>query len=286
MKTTEKIIQTMMWLVLLVFMAIFILPFIVMISNSFIEFNVSLPYPPSIIPKELNFDAYTHIIKDLNIFRPFTNSVFVTVVTTVFSILISSLSAYGFARITFPGREGLFKLYLFSLMLPGFLSIIPQFIILRGIKLPGFSNGLIGTHAGLILLYVSVGICGNTFFLRGFFKSLPRELEESVVVDGGSHMTVFWKVMLPLSKPAIGTMALFILQGIWEEYFSARIVLGATESLLTLPVILQRLNGAHATRFEWVFAASVLMQIPIILLFILFQKKFVVGGLAEGSVKG
>jgi multiple sugar transport system permease protein len=91
--------------------------------------------------------------------------------------------------------------------------------------------------------------------------------------------------MLPLSKPAIGTMIIFALQGIWEEYFTAKVLVGANEAMITLPMLLQRLNGQHATRWEWVFAASIITQLPVIILFIAFQKKTVVGGLSEGSVK-
>lgn len=286
MKINDKVVQAVLWIVLICSLFIFVLPYIIMISNSFITFNYSLPYPPIIIPKVINLDAYKYVIGELDILKPFINSVKVAVLTTFFTIMLATLSAYGFARIKFAGREVLFKAYLFSLMIPGFLSIIPQFLILKHITLPGLSNGLISTHAGLILLYVSTMICGSTFFLKGFFESLPKELEESVVVDGGNHLTIFWKIMLPLSKPAIGTMAIFTLQGIWEDYFSARVILGSKEALVTLPLILVRLNGAHATRFEYIFAASILMQIPMILLFIFAQKKFVIGGLSEGAVKG
>lgn len=168
-------------------------------------------------------------------------------------------------------------------MLPGFLGIIPQFLVLQGIG--ASQNGLIGTKAGLILLYVGGGICGNTFFLRGHMAALPKELEDAVKIDGGGHMTTFFRVMLPLALPSIGTLAIFCLQGTWEEFFSAKVILGGVQSQITLPVMIQSLKGAHATRWEWIFAASILAQIPMIALFAVFQKRFVVSGLAEGSVK-
>ena len=211
------------------------------------------------------------------------NSVVITLLTALFTVLVASLSAYGFARIDFFGREALFRVYLFTLMLPGFLGIIPQFLVLQGIG-PA-PNGLIGTKAGLILLYVGAGICGNTFFLRGHMAALPKELEEAVKIDGGGHMTTFFRVMLPLALPAIGTLAIFCLQGTWEEFFSAKVILGGVRNQVTLPVMIQSLKGAHTTRWEWIFAASILAQIPMILLFAFFQKRFVVSGLAEGSVK-
>ncbi len=286
-KISEWIGQLSIGLLLLAALAVFSLPYLFMISNSFEQFSFSLPYPPRIIPKQIIFDAYEYILQ-LNIFTAaFRNSVVNTVLTVAIQVVIATLSAYGFARIKFPGREMLFKLYLFTLMVPGFLNIIPQFITLSNIKLPieSLANGLVGTRSGLILIYVATGVCGYTFFLRGFFKGLPDALAESVIIDGGTHKTIFSKIMLPLSKPAIGTMTLFALQGIWEEYFTAKVLLGSNEAMITLPMLLQRLNGQHATRWEWVFAASIITQIPVILLFIFFQKKAVVGGLAEGSIK-
>lgn len=106
------------------------------------------------------------------------------------------------------------------------------------------------------------------------------------MLDGGGHGTIFFKVMLPLSTPAVGTMTIFAFQGFWEEYFTAKVLAGANEDMITLPLLLQRLNGQYATRWEWVFAASILALIPVIALFIVFQKKMVVGGLTQGSVKG
>lgn len=286
-KASERVGQIVLWLFLLFALAVFSVPYLFMISNSFEQFSFSLPYPPRIIPKQIIFDAYQYIL-GMDIFTvSFRNSVINTILTVAIELLVATLSAYGFARIKFPGREALFKIYLLTLMVPGFLNIIPQFITLGAIKLPfeGLSKGLVGTRPGLILIYVATGICGHTFFLRNFFRSLPDALSESVIMDGGTHMTIFTRIMLPLSKPAIGTMTIFALQGIWEEYFTAKVLLGANESMITLPMLLQRLNGEHATRWEWVFAASIIIQIPVIILFILFQRKTVIGGLSEGSVK-
>lgn len=269
--------------ILLLSVVIFILPFWFMLCNSFEEFSYVLPNPPHLFPTRLSFGAYAHVLSQSALPQAAWNSVVITLCTTLFTVLIASLSAYGFARIDFLGKEALFKIYLFTLMLPGFLGIIPQFLVLQG--LGSAPSGLIGTKAGLVLLYVGAGVCGNTFFLRGHMAALPKELEEAVLIDGGGHMTIFFRVLLPLALPAIGTLAIFCLQGTWEEFFSAKVVLGGVQKNITLPVMIQSLKGAHATRWEWIFSASILAQIPIILLFGVFQKQFVVSGLAEGSVK-
>ena len=282
-----RLSRVLFWLLLISCAAVFVLPYLFMITNSFEEFSYVLPYPPKIFPSRLNFSAYEHVLTQSALPQAALNSIIITTCTMVFVVLISSLSAYGFARIDFFGREALFRIYLFTLMIPGFLSIIPQVLVLQGISLPwlGGGNGLMGTRAGLILLYVGTGVCGNTFFLRGHFAALPKELEESVRIDGGGHFTTFFKVLLPLALPAIGTLAIFCFQGTWEDFFTAKIVLGGVQRYITLPLMIQTLRGQHATRWEWIFAASILVQIPILILFVTFQKKFVVSGLSEGSVK-
>jgi multiple sugar transport system permease protein len=270
-------------LALLVTVAVFITPFLFMVSNSFEEFSYVLPNPPRLLPSKIQFTAYSHVLSQSNLPLASLNSVLITLFTAFFTVLVASFSAYGFARIDFIGKEIIFRIYMLTLMLPGFLSIIPQFLVLQ--SLGTAPSGLIGTKPGLILLYVGAGVCGNTFFLRGYMAALPRELEEAVRIDGGGHMAVFIRVMLPLSLPSIGTLAIFCLQGTWEEFFSAKVVLGGVSKHITLPIMIQSLRGAHATRWEWIFAASILAQIPIIVLFSLFQKRFVVSGLTDGSVK-
>lgn len=285
-KATEIVGQLLLWLILVAALLIFSVPFLFMIANSFEEFSYVLPYPPKLFPTKLDFSAYRHILS-MQIFPTAVKNSFInTCVTVAVSVFISTLSAYGFAKIRFPGRDKLFGVYLFTLMMPGFLNIIPQFLVLKGIKLPGLENGLVGTRTGLVLIYAATNVCGHTFFLRNFFRGLPNSLSESVVMDGGGHGAIFFRVMLPLSTPAIGTMTIFTFQGFWEEYFIAKVLVGANEEMITLPLLLQRLNGQYATRWEWVFAASLLALIPVVLLFVLFQKKMVVGGLTQGAVKG
>lgn len=285
-RAAEVLSQSLIWVILLAALIIFSVPFLYMITNSFEEFSYVLPYPPKLLPTRLDFSAYRHILQ-MDIFPTAVyNSLINTCITVVCSVFVSTLSAYGFAKMEFPGRDALFGIYLFTLMMPSFLNIIPQFLVLKGIRLPGLENGLIGTRAGLILIYVATNVCGHTFFLRSFFRGLPNSLSESVLMDGGGHGTIFFKVMLPLSAPAIGTMTIFAFQGFWEEYFTAKVLVGANENMITLPLLLQRLNGQYATRWEWVFAASILALIPVIVLFLAAQKKMVVGGLTQGSVKG
>lgn len=280
MKKAKKnnIGQAFLWIVLLGGTAVFIFPFIFMIGNTFIDFSITLPMPPKLFPEKFVLANYAYILGKQHILQHFSNSVLITVATTFIGLLISTLSAYGFAKINFRGREPLFKLYLFTLMIPSILSIVPQFSTLQGL-------GLIGHRTGLILLYIGTGICGNTFFLRSFFLSLPSEIDESVLIDGGSHFTIYRKIVLPLSKAGIATLTVLTLQGTWDEFFTAKVILGSNLDALTLPVLIQKIHGQFGTRWGYVFAAAVLMLIPILILFIAFQKYYVVGGLTEGGIK-
>ncbi len=266
------------FILLIVGALIFMGPFLILVGNSFETFTFTLPNPPKIIPSEFTLDNYKEIIFKYKLFKYFANSLIITIATTSLVIIISSLSAYAFAKIPFYGREHLFKIYLFTLMIPGVLNIIPQFLTINSIN-------LIGTRVGLILLYVSTGICGNTFFLKGFFESIPNELLESVIIDGGSHKSIFTKIILPLSKPAIATLGILVLLGTWDDYFTAKVILSAKESVLTLPIVIHRLNGQHATKFGLVFAASIITLVPVIITYIVAQKQFVVGGLMDGAIK-
>lgn len=270
--------QLLLWIILIGGAAVFIFPFVFMISNSFEDFTYVLPDPPRLFPKVFVLSNYIKVLTNQHIAVYFLNSTVITAATTILGLAVSTLSAYGFSKIKFMGREVLFKIYLFTLMIPGVLNIIPQYGIIN-------SMGLISHRTGLILLYVGTGICGNTFFLRSFFESLPDEIGESVVVDGGSHFTIYSRIILPLSKAGIATLSILTIQGTWDDFFTAKVILGSNNNVLTLPVMVQRLHGQFATKWGLIFAAALMMLLPIITLYIVFQKYFVVGGITEGGLK-
>jgi multiple sugar transport system permease protein len=275
----KKTSVVFVWIVLLIGLLVFIFPFIFMISNSFEKFSFVLPVPPKVIPGEPVLDNYIEVIQKEAIGAYFMNSVVITIGTLFISLFVSSLSAYGFSRMNFPGKEALFSIYLITLMIPGVLNIIPQYLIINQL-------GGIGSRWGLMLLYIGTAVCGNTFFLRGFFSTVPRELQESVMMDGGSHYTFLFRFMLPLSLPSLATLSILIFQGTWDDFFTARVILGPNRSAHTLPIMVQRLHGTHATEWGLVFAAAVLMLVPVLLIYIIFQKRFVVGVKTSGALKG
>ncbi len=257
---------------------LFVFPFIYMILTSFFTATFSLPRPEAVFSVTPNFINYAIVWGKNHFAQYFTNSLLITSVAMIGALLVSSLTAYGFARFPFPGKEGVFRLFLLTMMIPSVINIIPQFIIVKNM-------GLVNTYAGLWLIYIATGVVGNLFFLRGFFESVPKELEESVLIDGGGNWRIYWNIYLPLSLPAMGTLAIFIFQGTWEEYFLALTII-KSESLRTLPIAILMFNDKYATNYGQIFAASIIALLPVILIYVLFQKKFVQAGIGEGAVKG
>lgn len=255
-----------------------VIPFLSMFTTSMTKETFTLPYPPKILPDHFYFGNYVIVWTQNNFARYFLNSLSLAVAITFFVLLISSLSAYGFARFEFPGKEILFNVYLFTMMVPGVLNLIAQYAIINNM-------GLIDTYTGIVLLSVGGGIAGNTFFLRGFFADIPRELEESIVMDGGGRWTIFRRIILPLSKPALGTLGVGIFTGSWGDYFTIVTFIKDT-SKWTLPVALQLFRGEHATSWGLVFAGAMITFVPEIIIFIFAQKFMVQPNAAEGAIKG
>ena len=187
------------------------------------------------------------------------------------------MMAYAFARFQFPGKEVIFFIFLLVLMVPNIIAIIPQFLLAKTL---GLRNSLIG----LILFYVSGSIPFNVFLLRGFFETLPRELEEAMLIDGGSYFTIFFRMVLPLSTPALATVAIFSFLGFWDEYVQALTFIDNPVKR-TLPIAIAQFQGQHGTEWGLVFAASLIAIIPVILVYISMQRYFT-GGLTTGAFKG
>ncbi|KIL51058.1 carbohydrate ABC transporter permease [Jeotgalibacillus campisalis] len=257
---------------------IFIFPFIYMILTTFLTSAYSLPRPEEVFTARPNLENYKEVWMEYEFYRYFLNSLLVAGVAMVGSLLLGSMSAYAFARFEFPFKELIFRAYLFTMMIPLVLAIVPQFTVINNL-------GLVNTYAGLWLIYIGGGVVGSTFFLRGFFETIPKDLEESILIDGGGKWRIFWNIYLPLSKPALGTMAIFAFSGTWDEYFVALTII-KDEAMRTLPIALMMFQGQHASNWALVFAASLIAIIPVIIIYIIFQKKFVQSGHSEGAVKG
>lgn len=270
--------RVIIYLLLIMGAFVVLTPFVYMIFTTFFEGKYTLPKPTEVFLQTPNLTNYIDAWQRNNFQLYFLNSLFVATMTTLFGIFFSTMTAYAFSRFQFPLKEFLFKLFLFTMMVPGVLNIVPQYTVIQ-------SLGLIDTYGGLLLLYIGAGIAGNTFFLRGFFDRIPKELEESIVMDGGGSWTIYRHIYLPLSKASIGTLAIFTFSGAWDEFFVALTIL-KSEAKRTLPIALQMFQGQHGTEWGLFFAAVIIALIPILLIFIIFQKQFVRSGQNEGAIKG
>jgi multiple sugar transport system permease protein len=263
--------------VLIVGAVVMVTPFAYMLSTSFKPQAFVLTNPPQFIPDPATLDNYVQAWTTQDFARYTVNSVVVAVVSTALSVLISSMMAYAFARFEFPGREWIFRVLLVGLMVPTMMLIIPQFVLAKYF-------GLLDSLGGLVVFYVAGSLALNTFLLRGFFAALPAELDQAMQVDGANAWTRYWKLALPLARPALATATIFTFLASWDEFAWALTIINTPE-LRTLPIAIQLYQGQNATQWGLVFAASVIAITPVVVVYLVFQRHFV-QGLTSGAVKG
>lgn len=267
--------RTLVYTALIAGALIMMLPFLYTLSTS-LKPNAFV-FTPDFFPEQPTVRNFVEAWGSNNFQRYFLNSVKVAVITTFLTVLVSATQAYAFARMRFPGKDVLFFTYLITMMIPSMLMIIPQFIEAR-------SLGLLNSHLGLIIFYVVGSIPFQTFFLRGFFESIPRELEEAAYIDGAGRFTTFFRIAVPMAGPGLGTAAIFAFLGAWDEFTWALTIIN-DQALRTLPIALRLFQAQHGTQWGLVFAASLIAIVPVMLVFAVFQNVFV-KGISSGGIKG
>jgi multiple sugar transport system permease protein len=261
---------------LLILSAIFmIVPFVWMISTSLKTSQFVLAFPPQFIPRPITLDSYRRLFELYPMARMFANSMIAAILTTLGQLITCSMAAYAFSRISFRGRDALFLIYLATLMVPFQVTITPLFILMR-------IFGWINTYQGLILPGVFSAF--GTFLLRQYFMTLPKELEEAAFLDGASHFKVFWKVILPLTRPALATLAVFAFMSSWNAFLWPLFVLNDI-NLMTLPVGLATLHGRWLTEWNLVMAGAVITIVPMLIVY-LFAQQYLVKGFVMSGIKG
>jgi multiple sugar transport system permease protein len=265
------------YLLLVLGVAFVTIPFWYMFITSLKPQSFIFEIPPRLWPQEITLQNYVVALgKDL-FGLYFLNSLIVAVSSTVCTVLISSLLAYAFARLQFPGKELLFSLFLLGMMIPPVMLIIPQFIIAKYLH-------LLDSLLGLLVVYVTMNLSMQTFLLRGFFESVPRDLEDAALIDGANRMTIFWRVILPLSRPGLAVVSIFTFLYSWDEFPWAHVAIKET-TRRTLPIAIALFQSQHLTEWGQVFAASIFALIPVLIVFVLFQRSFI-GGIATTGLKG
>jgi ABC-type glycerol-3-phosphate transport system permease component len=256
---------------------VMVAPFAYMLATSLKSHAFVFELPPQFIPRHPTAENYRQAWTSNNFDRYFLNSVMVAAATTAGSVLLSSMMAFAFARFRFPGRRLLFGLLLLGLMIPTMMLIIPQFILAKKL-------GLLDSLSGLVFFYVGGTLALNTFLLRGFFESIPTDLEEAMIVDGATAWTRYWRLILPLSRPALATVAIFSFLASWDEFVWALTIIN-DPGKRTLPIAIALFQGEHQTSWGLVFAGSAIAVAPVIAVFLFFQRHFV-SGITTGAVKG
>ena len=268
---------TLRYAALIVGAIVMVTPFLYMLSTSFQSQAYVLTIPPQFIPSPATTGNYTAAIGTENFLLYFVNSLIVAVISTAGSVLLSSMMAYSFARFAFRGREAIFRLLLAGLTIPAVMLLIPQFILARNLH-------LLDSLGGLIFFYIAGSLSLNTFLMRGFFASIPGELDQAMQVDGANAWTRYWRLAIPLAKPAIAVATIFTFLNSWDEYPIALTMINNSDNA-TLPLAIANFQGQHATQWGLVFAASLIAVIPVLIVFLVFQRYFV-QGLTSGAVKG
>ena len=254
---------------------VMIVPFAWMISTSLKSGEFVLSMPPQWIPNPATLDSYRRIFDLYPIGRMLFNSVLVAGLTTLGQLITCSMAAYAFARMKFRGHNLIFLLYLATLMVPFQVTITPLFILMRIFD-------WINTYQGLILPGVFSAF--GTFLLRQAFLTIPTEYEEAAYMDGASPLTIFLRIILPLSKPALATLSVFAFMGSWNAFLWPLFIV-REETLMTLPVGLATLQGRWLTEWNLVMAGTVITVLPMLLLYLVAQK-YLVQGYVMSGLKG
>lgn len=265
------------YLLALIFSVAAIFPFCWMALSSVKPLRELYSVPPTWLPQNFSLDNYINVLFNSNIPRYFLNSVIISVGATAISIFLAALAAYGFARFRFRGKNGLQASILISQLLPTATILVPLYIILGRL-------GLINTYAGLILVYLIHTLPLCIWMLIGYFRSIPYEIEEAALVDGASRLTILFRIVLPLAVPGIISTVVYCFVSTWNEFIFA-LVFATDSRVKTLPIGLAEFTSEFNTDWGAVMAASMVMTLPIVILFFGVQKLFV-GGLTAGATKG
>jgi arabinogalactan oligomer/maltooligosaccharide transport system permease protein len=229
-------------------------------------------------PEHWSAANFVSVMTDQPFGRWILNSVVVALFTTALGIFLSCTAAYAFSRFKFPGRRAGMMSFLVSQMFPGVLTLIPLYIIM--VQLLGLGN----SRLGLIIVYATTSIPFSVWMLKGYFDTIPKELEEAAVIEGASAGTIFWRIVLPLAKPAVAITALFSFMTSWNEFILAATFMDK-EEMYTAPVGLRFFVGGFSQQWGYFAAGSIIVSIPVVVLF-LYLQKYLVSGLTAGSVKG
>lgn len=229
-------------------------------------------------PEHVSAENFRSLFADQPFARWLLNSIVISLATTIVGVFLASTAAYAFSRFRFPGRRAGLMMFLVSQMFPATLMLIPLYILIVQVL------GLESSYIGLVLMYAQTAIPLCVWMMKGYFDTIPKELEESALIDGASQSTIFFRIVLPLAKPAVAVTALFSFMTAWNEFVQAATFMNK-EQMYTAPVGLRFFVSGFSEQWGYFAAGSIIAAIPVVVLF-LFLQKYLVSGLTAGAVKG
>jgi multiple sugar transport system permease protein len=250
-------------------------PLLWMVSASFMPSGEANTFPPRLLPSVPTFQHYVDLFTRLDLGRQFANSTLVAAASTLISLIVNSMAGYAFARLRFGGRERTFRVLLAALVIPAQVGMLPLFLLLKAM-------GLVNTYVGVIIPFMA-GVFG-IFMIRQYALSIPDDLLDAARVDGAGEFRIYWTIVLPVIRPILVTLAVFVFLSSWNDFMWPLIVL-SDNAKYTLPVALASLSGEHVQDTELMMAGSVLTVLPVVIVFIALQRAYI-RGVMMGSVKG
>ena len=274
---TARLRLVLSYAILFLLALTFLYPFLLTISTSFKTLPEIAANPVALIPETWTLDGYLRM-QNLNVDRWMFNSAFVALLITVGNILFASMAGYALARIPFPGSNALFLTILGTMMIPGIVLLIPLFIILKQLN-------FIDSYMGLIFPKLTTAF--GVFLMKQFFESIPVDLEEAARIDGANRLQMFFRVILPIARPALIALIIFTFQGAWNDFMFPLIVISVRQDLYTLPLGLAVLRGGLGENLQWnaILAGSLVTTLPMAIIFIFFQRYFL-EGISYTGLKG
>ncbi|MBM7784590.1 carbohydrate ABC transporter permease [Tenggerimyces flavus] len=269
---TPAIGRVCLWLAAAIIAVAWLLPMLWALDTSLKPESETLIYPPEWLPSRVTGEAYVSVLSAGEIIKWFVNSTIVSVAVTLLTILTSAWAAYAFARLPFRGRSLLYALTIAGIMVPGNVLVVPLFQEMLALK-------MVDTYWGIILPQVAAPVM--VYILKKFFEALPRELEDAALVDGANRWRIFWQIVLPLSRPILAAVAIFVFIGAWNNFFWPFLVT-SDPNLMTLPVGLANVQTSYGLRYAQIMAAAVIAALPLIIVFLFFQRQIIRGVTTAG----
>lgn len=265
------------YLLLILVSIVLLLPLVWMVSTSLKPMSEIAQFPPSLFPVDIQWNNYLDMMNAFPFFKYTGNTLLITVFVVAGNIISNSFIAYGFAKINFPGKSVLFAMVLSTMMIPGFVTMIPQYILFSRI-------GWVGTYLPLIVP-AFFGNAFNIFLMRQFYLSIDDELIEAAQMDGANHLFIWSRLMIPLTKPALITIGITSFNGAWNDFLGPLLYI-QNEDRYTLQIGLQVFQNQSTTQWNYLMAGATLVLLPTVLLFLVAQKYFIEGMDLSGGMKG